>query len=61
MPSEKSLELAAQAWHAEKTKHKEMDADLCEAFAVILDQEKEKFKELIDTIIIINKTRANKI
>lgn len=37
MASELALQLAAQAWCQDKTSSKIMDADLCEAFAVILD------------------------
>jgi hypothetical protein len=61
MPSEKSLHLAAQAWLTKKTKTKITDADLAIAFAFaeILDKEKEKFKEILDTIILINKQNAS--
>lgn len=39
MASEKSLQLAAQAWCTPKTKKIEMNVDLAEAFAEILDGE----------------------
>lgn len=38
MASSKALQKAAQAWGKEKTKHKEMDADLAESFAEIIDE-----------------------
>jgi hypothetical protein len=38
MATELSLGKAAQAWCKDKTSHKEMDADLAEAFAEILDE-----------------------
>ncbi len=34
----KSIERAAQVWCTEKTKHKEMDVELAEEFANILDE-----------------------
>jgi hypothetical protein len=37
MASELSRQKAAQAWATEKTSHIEMDSDLAEAFADILD------------------------
>ena len=38
MASSVALQKAAQAWGTKKTTCKEMDADLCEAFADIIDQ-----------------------
>jgi len=37
LPSDLAMQRAAQAWCAANTSHKEMDAELCTAFAVILD------------------------
>lgn len=44
MASERSLQLAAQAWCGEKTSGTEMDTDLATAFAEILDKEDERAK-----------------
>jgi hypothetical protein len=38
MATQLSLEKAAQAWCKEKTSNKEMDSDLAEAFAEVLDE-----------------------
>ena len=38
MASELARQKAAQAWCTEKTSRTEMDVDLCEAFAEILDE-----------------------
>ena len=38
MASKDARMKAAQAWCTEKTKHKEMDPELAEAFAEILDE-----------------------
>lgn len=41
MATEKAQEMAAQAWCTEKTSMKEMDVDLAEAFAEIIDKYRE--------------------
>ena len=42
MSMEWAREKAAQAWCGERTRFKEMDGDLCEEFAKILDAETRK-------------------
>src|SRR3990167_9548438 len=43
-------EKAAQAWCKESTKHKEMDVELAEAFAEILDEIKNEIELLYDAL-----------
>lgn len=45
MPTELSREKAAQAWCTPKTSNKVMDVELAEAFADILDKEREAKEE----------------
>lgn len=56
MASEQARQKAAQAWCTEKTKHKEMDTDLAEAFAEILDEYIEAIQALKP---ILEKSKQN--
>lgn len=46
MASNMAREYAAQAWRTPQTSNKAMDAELCEAFATILDAYQSKIEAL---------------
>lgn len=58
MPTQRSRELAAQAWCKPANSHKAMDGDLVEAFAEILDEELDRLRNRIDQLELEKQSRS---